>query len=118
MAWGVEAEGDDEGDDESDEEKGLEGQVEEIVKNDFDAISRAEAVAMVEMEVEVFQKNDTNDNAKWPLINSHIVASLPCTEGQLSVPISLPNSQKVLKLSPVTIRYFGCDYQQNFYCTR
>ena len=99
----MEDEGDDEGDDESDEEKGFDGQGEEGIKNDTVAISRAKTVAMVEMEVEEFRKIDIKDTS-WSLTDKQVINPLPRAEGQLSVPISFSNSQKLLKLSPVIIR--------------
>ena len=100
----MEAEGDDEGDDESDEEKGSNGQGEDTIKNEFDTLCRAKTVAMVEMEVEGLQKNDNKDNANCLLTDKPLTIPLPRAEGQLSVPISFPNSQKSLKLSPIIIR--------------
>ena len=100
----MEAEGDDEGDDESDEEKALDIDGEEAVKNEHDTIFRAKTVAMVEMEVEGLQQNDTRDIANYSLIEKQLTIPLPRAEGQLSVPISFPNSQKSLKLSPIIIR--------------
>ena len=101
----MEVEGDDEGDDESDEEKAPDVEREDVIKNEHDTISRAKTVAMVEMEVEGLQHNDTKEIANYSLIDKQLTIPLPRAEGQLSVPISFPNSQKSLKLSPIIIRY-------------
>ena len=54
---------------------------------------------------EIIVINDcSTDNTK------QVINPLPRAEGQLSVPISFSNSQKLLKLSPVIIRYFECDF--------
>ena len=100
---GVENEGDDEGDDESDEAKGVVEQGKVAVENDCVATSRAKTMAMVEMEVEELSKLKVKDTSCLS-IEKAAINPISRVNGQLSVPITFSNSQKLPKLSPVIIR--------------
>ena len=105
----MEAEGDDEGEDESDVEKENIGQENEIVNDGFDPISKPKTLAMVEMEVEDYNRDITNKDAKWLLNEKQLKAHLlPNTETieKVAWPIQISSSKnkKQSKPSPVIIR--------------
>ena len=94
----MEDEGDDEGDDESDDERGLDDKGDESLNNDLAVISRAKTVAMVEMEVEELSKLKVKEPSCLS-IEKAALNPISRVNGQLSVPITFSNSQKLPKLS-------------------
>ena len=96
--WGVENEGDDEGDDDSDELKGVIEQGKASVENDYVATSRSKTMAMVEMEVEELSKLKVKEPSCLS-IEKAALNPISRVNGQLSVPITFSNSQKLPKLS-------------------
>ena len=117
MAWGEEEEGDDEGDDESDDEKYFNDELGpvESVKNDYVSICGTvsnKPMAMVEMEKEEGPnlRNHTPPNTAWAVYEDSLSFHSSLAEGQLTVPISSTNSQKLPKSSPGVIRYNYATY--------